>query len=126
MSESLTPPMPNRMTDAEIAEIGAAWGYGSGSATYIINRILGELKAARAELKQRSREWLKVDSANRAEIETLRAELDAARAQAFEEAAQIAERMFPGGFVHCSDMADELRRHAAAPDGSRTATPEGK
>ncbi len=92
------------MTDAEIAEIAAAWGYGNGSATYIINRLLDELKAARAER-------------------------DAARAQAFEEAAQIADQFaVRSGRAVCDQIGATIRKRARSddPDGSRTATSEGK
>ncbi len=107
------------MTDTEIAEIAAAWGHGISSAAYTINRLLDELKAARASYETQTNYLNEVLESRK----VARAERDAARAQAFEEAAIFVEHAatYDGVTKFVRHCVAELRRRANAPDGSRTA-----
>ncbi len=103
------------MTDAEIAEIAAAWGYGSGSATYIINRLLDELKAARADAQLLTE---KFDNLQELYYHA-RAERDAARI-----AATI--RRFAERRTDAPDGSRTATSSANAEDRSQSSTPEAK
>lgn len=132
-------PMPDRMTDAEIAEAERKLAVARSGRlfspsqyeddSYIVEtvapRLLDELKAAREETDSLQAKMCVLA----AEVDSTRAERDAARAQAFEEAMEIIKGSRHGwnaGYTLTMEKLRQLARHADSPDGSRTATPEVK
>ncbi len=123
--------MPDRMTDEQLNTLRVRTlnkQFGDETQREVAITVLDELKAARAEQLIEGNTAFNLIQGLSKERDTLRAERDAARAQAFEEAAEMVEGWgnpySDEGFMYI--VAAELRRRADAPDGSRTATLEVK